>query len=152
MFFLTYILSELRRRSGRTILTALGLGIGVGLVVPVNALSAGLDQAQAKILEPLTGVGTDMSVTRPIDFSPSNDGGFPQLSEKERQQLEQENGRGRFGLRNRRLDRLFIGDVGMEGDALHFGRNLLGIFLVLVDHADFGALGGHGARGGGAEP
>ena len=100
MFFLTYILSELRRRSGRTILTALGLGLGVGLVVTVNALSAGLDQAQAKILEPLTGVGTDMSVTRPIDFSPSGDGGFPQLSEKERQQLEQENGRGRFGLRN----------------------------------------------------
>ena len=100
MFFLTYILSELRRRSGRTILTALGLGLGVGLVVTVNALSAGLDQAQAKILEPLTGVGTDMSVTRPIDFSPSDDGGFPQLSEKERQQLEQENGRGRFGLRN----------------------------------------------------
>jgi putative ABC transport system permease protein len=69
-------------------------------VVTVNALSAGLDQAQAKILEPLTGVGTDMSVTRPIDFSPSGDGGFPQLSDKERQQLEQENGRGRFGLRN----------------------------------------------------
>lgn len=100
MFFLTYILSELRRRSGRTVLTALGLGLGVGLVVTVNALSAGLDQAQAKILEPLTGVGTDMSVTRPIDFSPSGDGGFPQLSDKERQQLEQENGRGRFGLRN----------------------------------------------------
>jgi putative ABC transport system permease protein len=100
MFFLTYIVSELRRRSGRTILTALGLGLGVGLVVTVNALSAGLDQAQAKILEPLTGVGTDMSVTRPIDLSPSDDGGFPQLSEKERQQLEQENGRGRFGLRN----------------------------------------------------
>jgi putative ABC transport system permease protein len=100
MFFLTYILSELRRRSGRTILTALGLGLGVGLVVTVNALSAGLDQAQAKILEPLTGVGTDMSVTRPIDFSPSDDGGFPQLSQQERDQLQKENGGGRFGLRN----------------------------------------------------
>jgi ABC-type antimicrobial peptide transport system permease subunit len=106
MFFLTYILSELRRRSGRTILTALGLGLGVGLVVTVNALSTGLDQAQAKILEPLTGVGTDMSVTRPIDFSPSDGGGFPQLSEKERQQLQDENGRGRFGLR----------DLGKPGD------------------------------------
>jgi putative ABC transport system permease protein len=101
MFFLTYIFSELRRRSGRTILTALGLGLGVGLVVTVSSLSAGLDQAQAKILEPLTGVGTDMSVTRPIDFSPpQNGGGFPQLSDGERQQLQQENGGGRFGLRN----------------------------------------------------
>jgi putative ABC transport system permease protein len=100
MFFLTYMLSELRRRSGRTILTALGLGLGVGLVVTVNALSTGLDRAQAAILEPLTGVGTDMSVSRPIDFSPSDGGGFPQLSEEERQQLEKENGGGRFGLRN----------------------------------------------------
>src|SRR5207247_419410 len=89
------------RRSGRTILTALGLGIGVGLVVTVNALSRGLDDAQAKVLEPLTGVGTDMSVSRPIDFSQSSsDGGFPQLSDKERQQLQKENGGGRFGLRN----------------------------------------------------
>lgn len=100
MFFLNYIFSELRRRSGRTVLTALGLGLGVGLVVTVSALSAGLDDAQAKILEPLTGVGTDMSVSRPIDLSPRPDGGFPQLSDKERQQLEAENGGGRFGLRN----------------------------------------------------
>jgi putative ABC transport system permease protein len=100
MFFLTYILSELRRRSGRTLLTALGLGLGVGLVVTVNALSTGLDRAQAQILEPLTGLGTDMSVSRPIDFSPQQGGGFPDLSESERQQLEEENGGGRFGLRN----------------------------------------------------
>jgi putative ABC transport system permease protein len=100
MFFLTYMLSELRRRSGRTVLTALGLGLGVGLVVTVNALSTGLDRAQAAILEPLTGVGTDMSVSRPIDVSPSEGGAFPRLSEDERKQLEQENGGSRFGLRN----------------------------------------------------
>jgi ABC-type antimicrobial peptide transport system permease subunit len=100
VFFLSYMLAELRRRSGRTILTALGLGIGVGLVVTVSALSTGLDRAQAKILEPLTGVGTDMSVSRPIDFTPSQDGGFAQLSDEERKQLRAENGAGRFGLRN----------------------------------------------------
>ena len=100
MFFLTYMLSELRRRSGRTVLTALGLGLGVGLVVTVNALSTGLDRAQAQILEPLAGVGTDMSVSRPIDLSPSESGGFPQLSDEERQKLMEENGGGRFGLRN----------------------------------------------------
>jgi len=100
MFFITYMLAELRRRSGRTVLTALGLAIGVGLVVAVNALSTGLDRAQAQVLEPLTGVGTDMSVSRPIDLSSSDQGGFPNLSEGEQQQLREENGGGRFGLNN----------------------------------------------------
>jgi ABC-type antimicrobial peptide transport system permease subunit len=100
MFYVTYLLAELRRRSGRTVLTALGLGIGVGLVVTVSALSTGLDRAQAAVLEPLTGVGTDMSVTRPIDFGDPGQGGFPELSEKERQQLEEENGGARIGLTN----------------------------------------------------
>jgi len=97
MFYLSYLFSELRRRKGRTLLTALGLGVGVGLVVTVSALTTGLDQAQDKVLEPLTGVGTDMSVTRPlkIDGEGQGPGG---LSEKERDQLEQENGRTRFDL------------------------------------------------------
>ena len=94
MFALSYMLAELRRRRGRTLLTALGLGVGVGLVVCVAALSDGLDKAQDEILDPLTGVGTDLSVTRPVDVS----GGPQNLSEKERAQLEQENGGGRVGL------------------------------------------------------
>ncbi len=106
MFYVTYLLAELRRRSGRTTLTALGLGLGVALVVAVTSLSSGLDKAQAEVLEPLTGIGTDMSVTRPIDFSPPSGGGFPQLSDKERQQLEQENGGARLGLT----------DLGEPGD------------------------------------
>ena len=83
----------------RTILTALGLALGVGLVVTVTALSAGLDRAQEQVLKPLTGVGTDMTVTRPISFDTSG-GGFPQLSDRERQQLRDENGPRRFGLQN----------------------------------------------------
>ncbi|MGH3132948.1 MAG: ABC transporter permease [Gaiellaceae bacterium] len=98
MFYATYMLAELRRRSGRTILTALGLAIGVGLVVTVNALSTGLDRAQAAVLAPLTGVGTDMSVTRPIDFSADQGGGFPSLSDGERERLRDENGGARLGL------------------------------------------------------
>ena len=105
MFYVTYMAAELRRRLGRTILTALGLGLGVGLVVTVTALSNGLDRAQAQVLEPLTGVGTDMSVSRPIEFSDSSDGPFRQLSEEERDQLRRENGGGRFGLQN-------LGDPG----------------------------------------
>ena len=75
MFYARYMFSELRRRSGRTILTALGLALGVGLVVTVSALAAGLDRAQDEVLKPLTGVGTDMTVTRPISFDTSG-GGF----------------------------------------------------------------------------
>ena len=105
MFYITYMLAELRRRLGRTVLTALGLGIGVGLVVTVTALSNGLDRAQAQVLEPLTGVGTDMSVSRPIEFSDSGNGPFQQLSDEEREQLRSENGGGRFGLQN-------LGDPG----------------------------------------
>jgi ABC-type antimicrobial peptide transport system permease subunit len=96
--------SELRRRKGRTLLTAFGLAVGVGLVVTVSALSTGLDNAQATVLKPLTGVGTDMSVTRPISTSgsSSNSSGSPfsRLSPQERQQLQQENGGTRLGLQN----------------------------------------------------
>jgi ABC-type antimicrobial peptide transport system permease subunit len=99
MFYVTYMLAELRRRSGRTALTALGLAIGVGLVITVNALSTGLDRAQAAVLEPLTGLGTDMSVSRPIDFSDTDGSGFPNLSQDEREKLRAENGGGFFGLR-----------------------------------------------------
>ena len=39
-------------------------------------------------------------MSRPIDLSPNEGRGFPDLSDDERKQLEQENGGGRFGLRN----------------------------------------------------
>ena len=97
MFYVTYMLAELRRRSGRTLLTALGLAVGVGLVVAVSALSKGLDDAQAKVLEPLTGVGTDLSVTRPITIGADGPQG---LSDADRKALRDEVGGGRVGLRN----------------------------------------------------
>ncbi len=111
MFYLRYIASELRRRKGRTVLTAAGLGVGVGLVVTVTALSAGLDRAQSQALEPLTGVGTDMSVSRPLIADDSGgDQGFAiggppgsgggGLSPSEQRQLERENGGARVGLDN----------------------------------------------------
>lgn len=96
MIFLIYTFAELRRRRGRTLLTAVGLGVGVGLVIAVSALSAGLDKAQASILEPLTGVGTDMSVTRPIALSGDPRSAFQSLSEAEREQLRSELGGGRI--------------------------------------------------------
>jgi putative ABC transport system permease protein len=100
--YLNYMFSELRRRKGRTFLTALGLGLGIALVITVSALSAGLDRAQATVLKPLTGVGTDMSVTRPITITAtaSPNGGPPQISDKERAQLQKENGNQRVDFGN----------------------------------------------------
>ena len=51
------------RRRARTILTLLGLGLGVALVVAITSLSNGLDRAQKKTLNPLGGIGTDLTVT-----------------------------------------------------------------------------------------
>ena len=52
------------RRRGRTILTLLGLAVGVGLVIAIAGLSKGLDEAQSATLDPLAGIGTDLTVTR----------------------------------------------------------------------------------------
>lgn len=64
MFSLGYASNELRRRLGRTILTAMGLAAGVGLVIGIIGVSQGLDDAQAEVLAPLSSIGTDILVTR----------------------------------------------------------------------------------------
>jgi putative ABC transport system permease protein len=64
MFYARYVRAELLRRKGRTILTLLGLALGVGLVITISSLSNGLDNAQKKTLDPLAGIGTDLTVTR----------------------------------------------------------------------------------------
>ena len=63
MFYLRYVRNELVRRRTRTILTALGLGLGVALVIVIAGVSSGLDKAQKKTLNPLAGIGTDLTVT-----------------------------------------------------------------------------------------
>ena len=64
MFYLRYLRAELVRRRGRTILTLLSLAVGVGLVIAIASLSKGLDEAQSETLDPLAGIGTDLTVTR----------------------------------------------------------------------------------------
>ncbi len=89
-FFITYLVSELQRRRRQALLIALGLAVGVGLVVTVSAASSGVSRAQTAVLHSLYGVGTDVTVTAPappfnpgsiaktgasssrFDFSPSN--------------------------------------------------------------------------------
>ena len=75
MFFLGYLRSELVRRKSRTILTVLGLAVGVSLVIAVSALSKGLDEAQAKALNPLSSIGTDLTVTLAPETQDSSQGG-----------------------------------------------------------------------------
>lgn len=74
MFALTYLRRELRRRLGRTVLTVLGLAVGVGLVAAITAISHGLDEAQGGVLDPLNSVGTDLMVTQPV-AAPGEGGG-----------------------------------------------------------------------------
>jgi ABC-type lipoprotein release transport system permease subunit len=69
MFYVRYLRNELVRRRARTILTLLGLGLGVALVIAISSVSSGLDRAQHKTLDPLAGIGTDLTVT----LTPSQD-------------------------------------------------------------------------------
>ena len=64
MFYLAYLRSELLRRRARTILTLLGLALGVALVIAISSLSRGVDEAQETALDPLASIGTDLTVTR----------------------------------------------------------------------------------------
>jgi putative ABC transport system permease protein len=74
MFSLRYLRAELTRRKGRTIITLLGLAVGVGLVIAISSLSNGLDDAQKATLDPLAGIGTDLTVTRTAE---QDQGGGP---------------------------------------------------------------------------
>ena len=63
MFFLTYLGRELRRRMRQAAFIAIGLAIGIGLVITVIGASSGVKAAQAKVLRALYGIGTDITVT-----------------------------------------------------------------------------------------
>lgn len=63
VFYVAYLRNELLRRKGRTILTVRGLALGVALVIANSALSRGLDDAQKTALDPLSSIGTDLTIT-----------------------------------------------------------------------------------------
>ena len=87
MFYLRYVRSELLRRRARTILTVAGLAIGVALVLVIAGVSRGLEHAQKTALDPLSSIGTDLTVTlSPAQqdvggFGPGGGGGGRQLIE-----------------------------------------------------------------------
>lgn len=59
----TYLRRELSGRKKQTAIVAVGMAIAIALVIIVNALSAGVRDAQAQALESVYGVGTDLTVT-----------------------------------------------------------------------------------------
>jgi putative ABC transport system permease protein len=77
VFYARYVLRELSRRRVRTLLTVAGLGLGVALVITISGLSRGLDRAQKTALNPLSGIGTDLTVTRGVQTDNSGFGGGP---------------------------------------------------------------------------
>ena len=63
MFF-TYLRRELRRRARQASIIAIGLALGIGLVITVTALSSGVKNAQGEVLHSLYGQDTDITVTK----------------------------------------------------------------------------------------
>lgn len=63
MFF-TYLGRELRRRARQASIIALGLALGIGLVITVTALSSGVKNAQGEVLHSLYGQDTDITVSK----------------------------------------------------------------------------------------
>jgi ABC-type antimicrobial peptide transport system permease subunit len=59
----TMLRRELSGRKRQTIIVAAGLAVAIALVIVVSALSAGVRDAQARALESVYGVGTDLTVT-----------------------------------------------------------------------------------------
>jgi ABC-type lipoprotein release transport system permease subunit len=72
MFF-TYLRRELNRRRKAALVIAMGLALGIGLVITVNSVSSGMGDAQDQVLKSLYGLGTDMTVTKaaPADSTSS---------------------------------------------------------------------------------
>jgi putative ABC transport system permease protein len=62
--FVTYLRRELRRRIRQATFIALGLAVGIGLVITVIAASTGVTAAQGTVLRNLYGVGTSATVTK----------------------------------------------------------------------------------------
>ncbi|MFJ6831472.1 ABC transporter permease [Streptomyces sp. NPDC091209] len=74
-----YLKRELSRRKKAALVIALGLALGIALVITVNSVSAGMQQAQDKVLKSLYGLGTDMTVTKAQTAPTGNSSGRPKF-------------------------------------------------------------------------
>jgi ABC-type antimicrobial peptide transport system permease subunit len=118
MFYLRYVRAELTRRKGRTIVTLLGLALGVALVISIASLSNGLDRAQKATLDPLAGIGTDLTVTRsaPEDEGPFGRGGSREFVEANQSAITDLSKLGKPGDR-------FVHDFFLPGAQLTFSQS-----------------------------
>lgn len=62
--FGTYLVRELSNRRKQTVIIAIGMALAIALVIIVNAVSAGVKDAQASVLETIYGVGTDITISQ----------------------------------------------------------------------------------------
>ncbi|MFH9857935.1 ABC transporter permease [Streptomyces sp. NPDC017202] len=74
-----YLKRELGRRKKAALVIALGLALGIALVITVNSVSAGMTQAQDKVLQSLYGLGTDMTVTKARTAPTGDSSGGPRF-------------------------------------------------------------------------
>ncbi|MER6352838.1 ABC transporter permease [Streptomyces sp. NPDC001634] len=72
-----YLRRELSRRKKAALVIAMGLALGIALVITVNSVSAGMQQAQDKVLKSLYGLGTDMTVTKAMSAPSGNNSQGP---------------------------------------------------------------------------
>ena len=72
--YLTYLRRELSGRKKQTMIVAAGLALAIALVIVVNALSAGVRDAQEAALASVYGIGTDLTVTG-AEAEPGQGGG-----------------------------------------------------------------------------
>ncbi|MCU1577852.1 MAG: Membrane protein [Rhodoglobus sp.] len=62
--FGTYLFRELTNRRKQTAIIAIGMALAIALVIIVNAVSAGVRDAQSSVLASIYGVGTDITVSQ----------------------------------------------------------------------------------------
>jgi len=62
--FVTYLRRELAGRRKQTAIVAIGMALAIALVIVVNAVSSGVQLAQASVLSSVYGVGTDITVSQ----------------------------------------------------------------------------------------
>ncbi|SMF33450.1 ABC transporter permease [Streptomyces sp. Amel2xC10] len=74
-----YLKRELGRRKKAALVIALGLALGIALVITVNSVSAGMTRAQDKVLQSLYGLGTDMTVTKARTAPTGDSSGGPRF-------------------------------------------------------------------------
>lgn len=61
--FGTYLFRELTNRRKQSAIVAIGMALAIALVIIVNAVSAGVRDAQNSVLQSVYGVGTDLTVS-----------------------------------------------------------------------------------------